>query len=355
MTEGNKTYHIHLEPVGLDMEVEEGENILDAAFRQGIALPHGCKNGQCSSCKAVILGEADHDMLRYSTFALNDTEKDQGLTLLCRMQPYEDCTVELINYDEHLLKHAVPVRQFEATVTASEKLTSDMWHLVLDLNSDEGLTFFAGQYVDITLPKFEITRSFSMANTPSNGKRLEFIIKSYSDGRFSSKLADGGVQVGDVVNIEGPYGSCVRHEDETGTMYLIGGGSGMAPLLAILRDLVESGEQRPVRFFYGARTQADLFYNELIADLGAQLDDFSYIPALSDAEDDIDWQGEKGFVHDVVRSYMDDNPPDEDEDEVYACGPPQMVDALTPVLFVHDIDEDKIHYDRFTNTNTSTD
>lgn len=352
MSQDKAVYNIHLEPVELDVEVEEGENILDAAFRQGIHLPHGCKNGQCSSCKAVILGEPDHDMLKYSTFALNDTEKDQGMTLLCRMQPYEDCTVELINYDEHLLKHSVAVRQFEATVAESEKLTSDMWHLVLDLDSEEGLTFYAGQYVDITLPEFNLTRSFSMANAPSDGKRLEFIIKSYSDGRFSSKLANGGVKVGDALKIEGPYGSCVRHEDESGTMYLIGGGSGMAPLLGILRDLVESGDQRPVRFFYGARTQSDLFYGEHIAELGAQLDDFAYIPALSDAEDDNEWDGEKGFVHDVVKNYMDDNPPDEDEDEVYACGPPPMVDALTPVLFVHDIDEDKIHYDRFTNTST---
>lgn len=351
MTEEKNTYNVHLEPVGLDMEVEEGETVLDAAFRQGIALMHGCKNGQCSSCKAVILGEPDYDMLKYSTFALNDTEKDQGHTLLCRMQPYEDCAVELLNYDEHLLQHAVPVRQFGAAVVEREKLTSDMWKLVLNLDSDESLTFYAGQYVDITLPKYEITRSFSMANTPSDGQRLEFIIKSYPDGQFSSKLADG-VDIGDSVSIEGPYGSCVRHADETGTMYLIGGGSGMAPLLAILRDLVESGEQRPVRFFYGARTQADLFYTDLIAGLGDQLDDFTYIPALSNAEDDAEWDGEKGFVHEVVSRYMDDNPPDEEEDEVYACGPPPMVDALTPVLFRHDIDEDKIHYDRFTNTST---
>ena len=353
MTQEKKIYTVHLEPVGIDVEVEEGEHVLDAAFRQGLALPHGCKNGQCSSCKAVIIGDVDHDMLRYSTFALNDTEKDQGQTLLCRMVPYEDCSVELMNYEEHLLKHSVPVRKFDVTVAESEKLTDDMWHLVLDVDSEEGLTFFAGQYVDITIPKINLTRSFSLANTPSDNKKLEFIIKAYSDGQFSSNLANGGVKVGDALKIEGPYGSCVRHSDETGTMFLIGGGSGMAPLLSILRDLVESGEQRPVRFFYGARTQADLFYLDLIADLGSKLDDFSFIPALSDAGDDTEWDGKTGFVHDVVREYMDDNEPDGEEDEVYVCGPPVMVDALTPVLFVHDIDEDRIHLYRFTNTNTS--
>lgn len=349
MSQEKAVYTVHLEPVGIDMDVEEGETVLNAAFRQGIALMHGCKNGQCSSCKAVIVDEADHDLLPYSTFALNDTEQEQGHTLLCRMQPFEDCTVELLNYDESLLRHAVPVRQYSATVTESEQLTRDIWKVVVSLEPDQNLTFFAGHYVDITLPEHGITRSFSMANPPSQSQQLEFIIKSYPDGEFSSKLADD-IKVSSAVDIEGPYGMCVRHEDATGTMYLVGGGSGMAPLLAILRDLVESGDQRPVRFFYGARTEADLFHTEIIAELGSQLDDFAYIPALSDADDDTDWDGETGFIHEVLDRHMKDSPPDEDDDEVYACGPPVMIDALTPVLFTNDIDEDNIHYDRFTLT-----
>lgn len=348
MTEQKAVHTVHLEPVDVDMEVEEEETVLDAAFRQGISLMHGCKHGQCSSCKAAIVEGDDYDLLPYSTFALNDTEKEQGHTLLCRMQPFEDCTIELLNFDENLLRHAVPVTEFAATIAAKEKLTDDMWRLVVDLESDQSLTFYAGQYMDITLPEHGITRSFSMANAPSEGRQLEFIIKSYPDGKFSGKLADD-VNVGDPLTLVGPYGTCVRHEDETETMYLVGGGSGMAPLLSILRDLVESGEQRAVRFFYGARTQADLFYGDLIAELGSQLDDFAYVPALSDADDDGDWTGDKGFIHDVLDQYMGDEQPD-DEDEVYACGPPVMIDSLVPVLFMNDIDEEKIHYDKFTLT-----
>ncbi len=351
MSEQPQTHTVHLEPVDIDMEVEEGETVLEAAFRQGIALMHGCKHGQCSTCKAMLVGEADFDLLPYSTFALNDFEKEQGNVLLCRMQVYEDCTVELLNFDEDLLRNAIPVKEYGATVSETEGLTHDIWRLVVDLDEGQELPFLAGQYVDITLPAHDITRAFSMANAPSQSKQLEFIIKIFPDGEFSGKL-DSEITVGDSLVLKGPYGSCIRHEGATGAMYLVGGGSGMAPLLSILRDLVESGEQRPVRFFYGARTQADLFYGDEIQALGEKLDDFRYIPALSDADDDTEWDGEKGYIHDVVNRYMAEEPPG-DEDEAYTCGPPPMIDAVIPVLEMNDIDEDNVHYDKFTLTSAS--
>lgn len=348
MTEAKPIHIVHLAPVGIDMEVEEGETVLDAAFRQGINLMHGCKHGQCSSCKAVLVEEADHELLKYSNFALNDAEREMGNVLLCRMHVFEDCVVELLNYDEDLLRHAVPVKKFPVTVEGAEALTRDIWKLVVKLDEGQKLKFWAGQYVDITLPERGVTRAFSMANQPSQNDRLEFIIKIFSDGEFSGKL-DTDVHVGDALIVKGPFGTCIRREGGEGTMYLIGGGSGMAPLVAILRDLVETRKDQPVRFFYGARTRQDLFYTEEIQSLGEQLDDFEYIPALSEADDDTDWQGEKGFIHEVVSRRMKDEPPNE-EDEVYTCGPPVMIAAVTPVLEMNDIDEDNVHYDSFTLT-----
>lgn len=347
MSETIQVHTVRLEPVGIDMEVAEDETVLDAAFRQGISLMHGCRHGQCSTCKAVVHDdESDFDMLPYSTFALNNAEREQGNVLLCRMMVYEDCEIELLNFDEDLLKHSIPVQHLNATVTEINALTHDMWQLIVEVDENTELAFLAGQYADITLPQWGIQRSFSMANAPSESKRLEFIIKSYSDGAFSAKLA-GDISVGDSVKIEAPYGSCVRREEIEDTMYLIGGGSGMAPLLSILRDLVESGEQRAVRFFYGARTQADLFYEDEIRSLGERLNDFEYIPALSHAEEDNEWTGERGFVHDVVNRYLSEHPTSEGE-EAYTCGPPPMIDAVIPVLEMNDIDEENIHSDKFT-------
>jgi propane monooxygenase reductase subunit len=122
---GSATHIVRLEPVGVDMEVEEGETILDAAFRQGVAVPHGCKEGRCSSCKCRLI-EGDVEMLKYSTFALNEYERDSGHILLCRAHAYSDIAVELLNFDEDLLKRSIPVREREGTLVGVEALTHDL-------------------------------------------------------------------------------------------------------------------------------------------------------------------------------------------------------------------------------------
>jgi propane monooxygenase reductase subunit len=130
-------------------------------------------------------------------------------------------------------------------------------------------------------------------------------------------------------------------------MLLIGGGSGMSPLWSILADHIESGEQRPVRFFYGARTRADLFYLEELAAIGTRLKDFKFVPALSDASAGDNWDGETGFVHEVVARHLRDEklvgPID-----AYACGPTPMIDAVLPILQVNGVEPDHIYFDKFT-------
>ena len=120
-----KTHTVRFEPVGIEIEVDEDETILSAAFRQGIMLMHGCKEGQCSACKSFLLdGEVDLD--RYSTFALPDFEESEGWTLLCRAHPYSDLEVELINYDEEMIRSGLPIKTIACTVEAVEELTSDI-------------------------------------------------------------------------------------------------------------------------------------------------------------------------------------------------------------------------------------
>ncbi len=125
-----KTHTVRFEPVGIEIEVDEDETILNAAFKQGIQLMHGCKEGQCSACKSFILdGEVDLD--RYSTFALPDFEEAEGWTLLCRAHPYSDLEIELINYDEEIIHGGVPPRTVSTSVETVEQLTSDIWFLKL--------------------------------------------------------------------------------------------------------------------------------------------------------------------------------------------------------------------------------
>jgi propane monooxygenase reductase subunit len=339
----DQTHTVRFEPVGIEMDVTEGETVLDAAFRQGISVMHGCKEGQCSSCKSRLI-EGDIELLKYSTFALPDYERETDHILLCRTLAYSDIVVELLNYDEDLLRRSIAVKSFAATLTGITHLTHDI--RLLEVELDTPLKFWAGQYVDLTIPGAGITRAFSMANPPGEQRRLQFIIKKYPDGAFSSRL-DDGLRPGMAMVAKGPYGTCFRREGRTGPMLLIGGGSGMSPLWSILQDHLASGERRPVRFFYGARTSRDLFHLDRFAEIAAGQRDFRFIPALSHAGADEGWTGETGFIHDVVRRTLRAEGLD-GEIDAYSCGPPPMIDAVLPVLQMAGVEPDRIYFDKFT-------
>ncbi len=341
------TYTVRLEPIGVEFEVEDGETVLDAAFRQGISLPHGCKEGQCSACKCNLV-EGEVDLLKYSTFALSDGEREQGGILLCRSLAQDDLVIELLNFDEELLSKSIAVKNFKGAITAKSNLTHDIRAIEIDLEAP--IKFWAGQYVDITVRTKdgeEITRSFSMANTPDQTQKLRFIIKKYPDGKFSNELDAGGIEVGAAVTVRGPFGSCFRREGRTGPIVLVAAGSGMSPIWSILHDHIASGEDRPVHFFYGARTRDDLFYLDQIAALTSAHPSITFTPVLSHADTDADWHGATGFVHQVVGAELKRLGIEGDAD-AYACGPPPMIDALQPVLFMQDFDTERTFFDKFT-------
>jgi propane monooxygenase reductase subunit len=330
---------VRLEPVGIEFEVDEEETVLNGAFRQGLMLMHGCKEGQCGACKSFLLdGEVDLD--RYSTFALPDYELDEGWTLLCRAHAVSDLEVELINYDEEILQSGVALRTARARVEAIEPLTRDIRRLVLSVVDGE-LPFRSGQYVDIGIPGTDESRSFSMANLPSDDGRLEFMIKLYPGGAFSSLLADGALQVGDELDVTGPYGVFTLRENDRPILF-IGGGAGMAPILSLLRSMAERGVARPAVYYYGAREEQDLFHLEELKGLETMLPGFRFVPALSDS----DWEGETGLITDVVERSEQGL----DGVDAYLCGPPPMVDAAQEMLMRLGVDEARIHYDKFTTT-----
>jgi propane monooxygenase reductase subunit len=330
---------VRLEPVGIEFEVDEDETVLNGAFRQGLMLMHGCKEGQCGACKSFLL-EGEVDLDRYSTFALPDYELDEGWTLLCRAHAVEDLEVELINYDEEILTSGVALRTARARVEAIEPLTRDIRRLVLKIDDGE-MPFRSGQYVDIGIPGTDDSRSFSMANLPSDDGRLEFMIKLYPGGVFSSLLADGALQVGDMLDVTGPYGVFTLRETERPLLF-IGGGAGMAPILSLLRLMVEQGVERPAVYYYGAREEEDLFHLEELTALQAMLPGFRFVPALSDSE----WDGETGLITDVVERSEQGL----DGVDAYLCGPPPMVEAAQEMLMRLGVDEARIHYDKFTTT-----
>ena len=339
-------FTVRLEPVGIEMEADEDETVLNAAFRQGLMLMHGCKEGQCSACKSFLLdGEVDLD--RYSTFALPDFEEAEGWTLLCRAHAQSDLEIELINFDEEILHSGVELQTARTRVEAVDELTHDIRRLRLSLVEPERLTFHAGQYVDIKVPGADEHRSFSMANTPATGGELEFMIKLYPDGHFSGLLENGGVEVGDELEVTGPYGVFTLRSSSPRRLLFIGGGAGMAPILCLLRSLAEQRSERPAVYYYGARRPEDLFHLDELKALDDELPDFRFVPALSeDGAHANGWDGETGLITDVVDRLEEDVT----EVDAYVCGPPPMVDAAIALLERKGVPESRIHYDKFTTT-----
>jgi propane monooxygenase reductase subunit len=336
---------VRFEPVGIEIEVDEDQNVLRAAAEQGIMLMHGCKEGQCSSCKSFILEGEDIEHDRYSTFALPDYEKEEGYTLLCRAHVYEDVTIELLNYDEEMIRSGMPIQEGVAEVVSKDRVTHDMRHLVLRLIEPKAIKFFPGQYMDIVIPGTDAVRSFSMANTSSRESgQLEFVIKVYPDGKFSHFL-DKELEVGDRLDLTGPFGVFTLRDSED-DMVFVGGGAGMAPILALLRSMAERGIARKATYFYGARSRRDLCFESELRELEKTLPDFRFIPALSEPSDDDGWDGETGLITDVVKRHAADLT----GAHAYVCGPPPMVEAAVPLLGSLGVEEKRIYWDKFTTT-----
>ena len=329
------------EPIGEEIDCDEEESVLDAAFRHGFNLVYGCREGQCSACKAYLL-EGEVVLKPYSTFALSESEESNGYTLLCRAMPEEDLVVELLHFDPDNYKLENEIRDGRAVVTAVEELTHDISRLELAVSEPADFSFIPGQYVDVWIPDTENSgtarRSFSMANAPGDG-RIELIIKRYPGGRFSG-LLDGAIAVGDELGFTGPYGAFHLRENDR-PILMVAGGSGMAPILSLLRTLSAHGSDRPVRFFYGARTDQDLFNVDLIDELGEGLADFEFVPVLS--------EGGEGFVHEAACRHLESG--EMSDPEIYMCGPPPMIDAMIEqATESHGIDDGQIFHDKFTTS-----
>jgi propane monooxygenase reductase subunit len=340
------THRINFEPVDIEMEVVEDENILDAAFRQGIHLMHGCREGRCSACKSYVL-DGDIQMDNYSTFACNDAEVEEGYVLLCRSHAFSDCTIELLNFDEDELLGGVPIQDIRAKVIALQPMTRDIVSLQMEVVEPQTFEFKPGQYADIHIPGSDEHRSFSMATTQASPGRVEFLIKKYPGGKFSG-LLENGIGVGDEISLTGPYGTSTLKDGHVLPVICVAGGAGMAPILSILRQLGETASPRPVRFYYGARTASDLFYLDEIAEIGKGLVDFGFVACLSESMEGpatATVRVEEGNVTDVVARHEGDI----GKTEVYLCGPPPMVDAALALLESQAVPKDQIFYDKFTS------
>lgn len=333
-------YTVTVLPYERSFECGEDETVLAAALRQGVLLPYGCKQGGCGRCKAMVL-EGDVDPGEPSTYALMDFERQQGFALLCSSVPESDLVIEVDAGPVEEVFQGAPILDFQTEVKEITRLTHDIRGVRLALLDPPEIEFHAGQYVDGLVPGTQEWRSYSMASAPSSRCELEFMVKMMPGG-LASSYVEGDLAIGERITIRGPYGSFrLRSDDRPAVM--IAGGSGVAPILSMLRHLAERRSAKPLIFFYGARTPRDLFLLDEVEKLGTSLPNYRFVPALSHAAPEDAWGGPKGLVTDVVARYFADM----SGMEAYLCGPPGMIDAAMPMLLERGVAEDDIHFDKF--------
>jgi propane monooxygenase reductase subunit len=334
------SYRIRLNPFGQEFECGEEETILAAALRQGIRLRYGCKQGGCGRCKAQIL-EGDVDPGEASSFALMSFEQQQGFALLCAAKPYENLELDVSDYDEQELFQGDAILDFEAEISEIARLTADIRRIRARLVSPDQIEFRPGQYMEGLVPGTDEWRSYSMAGCPSQRNEIELIIKLMPGGLASSYVEDR-LTVGERVSLRGPHGQFGLRPTNAKAI-LVAGGSGVAPILSILRDMAGRGEHREMTFFYGARTRADLVLTDELYAFESKIRGYRFVPALSDPRPDDHWSGETGLITDVVCRQF----PDLQGMEAYLCGPPGMIDAAISHFRKRGMREEDILFDKF--------
>lgn len=331
------SFSITVQPGGHTFTVEENENILNAALQQGVNLPYGCRNGLCGKCKGRILkGEVDY--ADNVTKALSDEERLAGIALLCQAQPVSNITIEA-----HLVGSGdeIEVKKLPCRVQSKKLLCHDVMELRLKVPATERLAFLAGQYIDILLSDGR-KRSFSLANAPHDDEVLLLHIRHVPGGEFTDFVFNEMAEKA-ILRIEGPLGGFYYREDSKGPVILMAGGTGFAPIKAIIEHCIAEKSKRPMHLYWGVRAKQDLYMAELAQSWVAKNDNISFTPVLSSPEQSDSWQGRTGWVHEAVLADFVDL----SAFEVYACGPPDMVNAGKNAFVQQGLDEARYFSDAF--------
>ena len=338
------SFNITLQPSGKQFTVNSDDMILEAALRQGIVLPYGCKNGACGSCKATILS-GSIEQGAHSASALKEDEAVRGLALLCCTQARSDLSIEC-----RVVAAAgdIPVRKMPVRIASINKAAPDVAIVRLQLPANERMQYLAGQYVDLLL-RDGSRRSYSMALAPHAADQLELHIRHMPGGKFTDGLfgvTQPAVKERDILRIEGPLGTFFLREDIDTPIVLLASGTGFAPIKAIVEHAQHKGIRRRMTLYWGGRRPHDLYMNALCEQWAREIPDFQYVPVVSDALAEDAWQGRTGFVHQAVMHDL----PDLSGHTVYACGAPVVVDsARRDFVGQCRLSEDRFFADSFTS------
>lgn len=310
------TFEVRITPHGRVLRVQAGQSILDAALDAGLNLPHSCKSGHCSSCRARLR----KGRIRYprgTPVGLSADQARAGDVLLCQARPLADLTV-----DVRLIAEVadVEIKTLPCRIERLVRLAPDVMQVFLRLPSVESLAFQCGQYLDVLLEEGG-RRSFSIANPPHDAKLIELHVRYVPGGGFTEWLFSEA-RPGALLHIEGPIGQFVYRPGST-PVILIAGGTGFAPLKSMLRHMLELGIERRIYFYWGARKAQDLYEEQLVLQWARTFPQLQFSAVLSEGGVQAG-DRQLGWVHEAVLERHSDLRPF----DIYAAGPPALIEAI---------------------------
>ncbi len=320
------------------LQVMGGSSLLSLLAQQGIFIPSACGGrGSCAYCK-VSVKEGGGMVGPVEEPYLSPEEKKNNVRLSCQVKVRNDIFIEIP-------REYFSVKRFLGNVVHKKTLTHDIIELRIRLKEPSEVSFTAGQYMQIESKEYKgresVMRAYSLSSVPSEKDHVEFLIRKVPNGICTTWVFDF-LKEGQDINLSGPYGEFGLRDTDAPILF-IAGGSGMAPIWSMLRDMKEKGNKRQALYFFGAQTQRDLFFLDEMAQIEKAMPNFRFIPALSNEPEDSDWKGERGLITNVVAKHV----PDASKHEAYLCGSPGMIDACVKVLKAGGMPEEKVYYDKF--------
>ncbi|CAM5192275.1 CDP-6-deoxy-delta-3,4-glucoseen reductase [Oligella ureolytica] len=315
------SFKVEVMPSGHQFVVKEGQIVLDAALDAGVILPYSCRSGSCVSCKGKVL-EGDYDPGIGTEQIMSPDEMAEGYTLFCQTTAQSDLVIEST---EVRLETDIITRKMPARVIKLEQLNDDVMLVQLQMPSTETFRYKPGQYLDFIF-KDNVRRSYSMAVAPEEGKAVELHIQHMPGGMFSDRIfgaTERPIKLREILRIEGPLGTFFLREESDKPILFVADGTGFAPVKAMIEEIIAKGITRPVTLYWEGRRPQGLYMNDLVEQWVDQLPHFNYIPVVSSALAEDNWQGRTGSAHQAVLEDFDDL----SVYQVYACGSPALTDA----------------------------
>jgi Na+-transporting NADH:ubiquinone oxidoreductase subunit F len=324
-----------------ELTVIGGSSLLSSLNSQKIFLPSACGGrGTCAYCKCKVI-EGIGPLLPTEEPHLNEEEIENNIRLSCQVKVKQNIKIEI---PEELFN----IKEYKTQVAFIKDLTYDIKLVRLNLIEPEEISFLAGQYVQLYTQSYNnakesVSRAYSIASPNYEKKYIELMVRLIPEGICSTWVHEQ-LKIGDEVKLVGPMGDFYLREGG-GELIMIAGGSGMAPIVSILNDIVQKKIERKIIYFFGALSKKDLFNIEEMEKLKQQISDYTFVPALSQPDEDDVWDGETGLITEPLEEYLKDK--NTIDIQVYLCGSPGMIEACVVILKKYGISEKNIFFDPF--------